>query len=56
MGKINEYYIRTLSTLKFLIEEHDLLDFCKFPFHLARIFSCNKEKIPPCSYINLHSE
>ena len=31
------------------------LSFFRFSFHPARNFSCNKQKIPPCSFINLLS-
>ena len=33
-----------------------LLRFFRFSFHPARNFSCNKQKIPPCSFINLLSK
>ena len=32
------------------------LRFFRFSFHPARNFSCNKQKIPPCSFINLLSK
>ena len=32
------------------------LRFFRFSFHPARTFSCNKRKIPPCSFINLLSK
>ena len=43
-------------TLKSLIEEHARLDFSDFLSTLFAIFSCNKQKIPPCSFIDLLSE
>ena len=39
------------TTLKSLIEEHAHLDFSDF-----LSFSCNKRKIPPCSFIYLLSK
>ena len=44
-----------MNTLKSLIEEHAhcSLRFFRFFFHPALNFSCNKQKIPPCSFINL---
>ena len=32
------------------------LRFFRFSFHPARNFPCNKQKIPPCSFINLLSK
>ena len=32
------------------------LRFLRFSFHPARNFSCNKQKIPPCSFISLLSK
>ena len=32
------------------------LGFFRCSFHLARNFSCNKQKIPPCSFTNLLSK
>ena len=43
-------------TLKSLIEEHAHLDFADFLSTPVQNFSCSKQKIPPCSFINLLSK
>ena len=48
--------IPILSQPKSLIEEHARLDFPDFLSTPVQNFSCNKQKIPPCSFINLLSK
>ena len=54
--KCLKYVPSTTPYSEVLNRRTSLLRLFRFSFHRARNFSCNKQKIPPCSFINLLSK